>query len=434
MKAVNIFSNLLHKYTITLAVWSLLVAGSLAWNLQQEASETMSMAVATARTNINKDISFRKWVATHGGVYVMPSKDTPPNSYLRVPERDVVTTTGKALTLINPAYALREVQKIYTNDFGIKSHITSLKLLNPLNAADDWEVGALKFFEQGSKEVLEVTQIDGQPHLRLMKPLVAEAECLKCHAQQGYKLGDIRGGISADVPLTTYKKDERKRCAVQELSHSLIWLIGLIGLGVSYRRESYFDNIRKQMEEQVRQLAFYDMLTKLPNRRLLNDRLVQNLAASKRSGCYGALMFLDLDNFKPLNDTYGHMAGDLLLIEVANRLKSCMREMDTVARYGGDEFVVILRELNEDKTESTLQANVVANKILTILSAPYRLTIKHGEQTETRVEHHCTVSMGVVVFVDHKGSADDILKWADGAMYQAKEGGRNSIKFYDAND
>lgn len=188
---------------------------------------------------------------------------------------------------------------------------------------------------------------------------------------------------------------------------------------------------RKKAEEEINNLAFYDTLTQLPNRRMLNDRIGLAMAASKRSGCYGALMFLDLDNFKPLNDAYGHEMGDLLLIEVANRLTNCVREVDTVARFGGDEFVVMLNELHEDKTESAAQACIVAEKIRTTLSEPYLLTFKHKGAAETTVEHHCTASIGVVVF-NSEASAEDIIKWADIAMYQAKEAGRNSIRFYAA--
>jgi len=187
---------------------------------------------------------------------------------------------------------------------------------------------------------------------------------------------------------------------------------------------------RKLLEDQVRQLAFYDTLTNLPNRRLLNDRLTQSMAASKRSNCYGALVFLDLDNFKQLNDRHGHVVGDLLLIEAAIRLKNCVRQMDSVARFGGDEFVVILSELDVDRTAATLQARLVIEKILASLSAPYLLTVKRDVQAEATVEHHCTASIGVVMFVGHECNEDDILKWADGAMYQAKKSGGNSIKFY----
>ncbi|WP_275096093.1 PAS-domain containing protein [Sedimenticola hydrogenitrophicus] len=187
---------------------------------------------------------------------------------------------------------------------------------------------------------------------------------------------------------------------------------------------------RSVAADQVRQLAFYDTLTNLPNRRLLNDRLVQSLAANKRSGRSGALMFLDLDNFKPLNDAHGHVVGDLLLVEAAARLKGCVREMDTVARFGGDEFVVMLTDLSADKADSVSQARSVAENIRNALSQSYRLAIRHQGAEESRVEHHCTASIGVAMFAGHEASQSDILKWADKAMYQAKEAGRDAICFY----
>lgn len=186
---------------------------------------------------------------------------------------------------------------------------------------------------------------------------------------------------------------------------------------------------RKAMEDQVRQLAFYDPLTRLPNRRLLNDRLKQTLAANKRSGCHGALLFLDLDNFKALNDTHGHGVGDLLLIEAAVRLKNCVREMDTVARLGGDEFVVMLNELNMDKAESTAQAAVIAEIIRATLSEFYALTVTDVHLSTYQIQHLCSASVGVVVFNSEQGSQDDILKWADTAMYKAKIDGGNSVRF-----
>lgn len=187
----------------------------------------------------------------------------------------------------------------------------------------------------------------------------------------------------------------------------------------------------KLAEERIRQLAYYDELTQLPNRRLLNDRLTQAMAVSKRTGNYGAVMFLDLDNFKPLNDTHGHKMGDLLLVEAANRIKSCLREMDTVARFGGDEFVVMLGELGVEREASLAQAKIVAEKILLLLSTPYLLTPPQQGKTLLTVEHHCTASIGVALFLNHNGSQEDVLKWADQAMYQAKEAGRSRVSFYE---
>jgi diguanylate cyclase (GGDEF)-like protein/PAS domain S-box-containing protein len=197
---------------------------------------------------------------------------------------------------------------------------------------------------------------------------------------------------------------------------------------------SIFSDItdRKKNEELINKLAFYDTLTQLPNRRMLNDRLKQAMAANKRSGIYGAVMFMDLDNFKPLNDTHGHVVGDLLLIEVGRRISSCVREVDTVARFGGDEFVVMLGELNIDKAKSREEAAIVAEKIRVCLAETYFLKLQQGDHPETSVEHHCSSSIGVTLFLNHETSQDDILKQADAAMYRAKESGRNSICFYEA--
>lgn len=183
-------------------------------------------------------------------------------------------------------------------------------------------------------------------------------------------------------------------------------------------------------EDQIRSMAFYDVLTKLPNRRMFDDRLNQAMAASNRSGRYGALMFLDMDNFKPLNDQFGHSAGDLLLREVARRIISCVREMDTVSRFGGDEFVVMLTELDTDKNSSIAQTGIVAEKIRTILAKPYKLVLLQEGDEEKKIEYRCSSSIGVVMFIDHEYTPADLVKRADMVMYQAKESGRNQVRFF----
>ncbi|WP_296493590.1 diguanylate cyclase [Rhodoferax sp.] len=187
---------------------------------------------------------------------------------------------------------------------------------------------------------------------------------------------------------------------------------------------------RRQMEERVFQLAFYDPLTQLPNRRLLEDRLSQTLAASKRSGRYGALMFLDLDNFKVVNDSHGHDVGDALLRQVASQLKTCVREIDTVSRFGGDEFVVLLSDLYADQAASVQRAGVIAEKIRASIARPYTLAVSDRGQTEQRLDYHCSASIGVVMFMGQRATPIDLMKRADTAMYQAKNAGRNAIRFY----
>lgn len=187
---------------------------------------------------------------------------------------------------------------------------------------------------------------------------------------------------------------------------------------------------RKRLEDEIRQLAFYDVLTHLPNRRLLDDRLRQVLSTSKRHGGYSALMFLDLDNFKALNDSHGHALGDALLIDAAARLSKCVRAMDTVARFGGDEFVVLLSALSDLQTESTEQALGIAEKIRAVLSVPYQLNTVQAAHADSKITHQCTVSVGVVVFSSEQTRQQDLLKWADAAMYQAKEAGRNRVHLF----
>ena len=188
---------------------------------------------------------------------------------------------------------------------------------------------------------------------------------------------------------------------------------------------------RMKSEEKIYNLAFYDALTQLPNRRLLSDRLEQAMAASKRSGEHGAVMLLDLDNFKALNDIHGHSMGDALLKEVGRRITTCLRETDTVARFGGDEFVLVLGQLEKDRAESNIQANVVAEKVREILAKPYVLKQQTIGGAESELTYHCSASIGVVLFINHEFSIEDVLKQADIAMYQAKRAGRNSIQYYD---
>lgn len=179
---------------------------------------------------------------------------------------------------------------------------------------------------------------------------------------------------------------------------------------------------RKSAEEKIRSLAFYDPLTHLPNRRLLMDRLEQALLGAGRHKRKGALLFVDLDNFKTLNDTLGHDKGDILLQEVAKRLLTCTREGDTVARLGGDEFVIMLEDLSEDNMEAAQQAEAAGEKILDALNQGYQLA---------GIEHRSTPSIGITLFGEKQETIDEPLKRADLAMYQAKAAGRNSLRFFD---
>ena len=175
-------------------------------------------------------------------------------------------------------------------------------------------------------------------------------------------------------------------------------------------------------ENEIKQLAFFDSLTNLPNRRLLIDRLSHALVMSTRTNKRGALLFLDLDHFKVLNDSLDHDMGDLLLKQVSARLLACVRESDTVARFGGDEFVVMLEDLSEDHAVASSQVSAISKQIITSLNQPYQLN---------SFEYISTPSVGVAMFGEHGQSHDELLKHADIAMYQAKKAGRNVVRLFD---
>lgn len=180
---------------------------------------------------------------------------------------------------------------------------------------------------------------------------------------------------------------------------------------------------RKQLENEIHNLAYYDVLTELPNRRLFLDRFNLALSFSARHDNYGAIMFIDMDNFKKLNDTLGHECGDLMLVEVGKRIKACVRETDTVARFGGDEFVVLLEGIGDEQSEALVQVPLLAEKIREKLAIPYKLN-QHI--------HHSSPSIGVCLFHGKEDTVEILLEWADKAMYQAKSSGRNAVRFFNS--
>ena len=227
-----------------LSLWTVFVGLVLLWSLFQHKRETLEAARVQARSAFEKDMVYRQWAAIHGGVYVPVTEQTPPNPYLAsVDERDITTPSGRRLTLMNPAYMTRQVHEIGAKQYGLRGHITSLDPIRPANAADAWETKALRAFEQGVTEVSSVEKFDNKVYMRLMHPLFTEQSCLKCHDEQGYKVGDLRGGISVSVPMAPLQAIARKHMATLALGHSLIWLLGIVGISLGGRNARH--NIRE---------------------------------------------------------------------------------------------------------------------------------------------------------------------------------------------
>ncbi len=230
--------------------WTGAVAVSLAWNIRHQNRATDDMARSTADIAFEKDDFYRRWAAGHGGVYAPATEKTPPNLFLaHVPERDITTPSGRKLTLVNPPSMTRQVHEVGGAQVGAKGHITSLKPMRPENAADAWETEALQAFEHGVTEVSSIEKLDGELHMRLMRPLYAERGCLKCHAQQGYELGDVRGGISVSVPMAPLQALARPRIAALCFGHGGLWILGLAGIAMGMRHVHRHVRQRDQAEE-----------------------------------------------------------------------------------------------------------------------------------------------------------------------------------------
>ncbi len=217
--------------TAILVCWTILIGLLLFWNLKNLRDTEILLAENDARISWEKDVLFRLWSAKHGGVYVPVSESTPPNPNLKDPNRDV-TIGGRAYTLMNPAYITRQIYEMAKDRLSIQGHITSLNPIRPENIADPWEIKALQTFEKGKSEYKELVQINGKPFVRLMRPFITKPACLRCHAQQGYKVGDVRGGISINVPLDKYGTQYNSNAQTLWIAFLGIWFAGFFIISV----------------------------------------------------------------------------------------------------------------------------------------------------------------------------------------------------------
>lgn len=538
----NKINKVIYKYLFLLSIsGSVVILFSLYININNAKSSTLKNIEKTARTNFNKDLAYRLWATSHGGVYVKPTKKTPPSPWMKhVPNRDVVTTSGEKLTLMNPAYMVNEMMRDYAKLYGIQGRIVGIRYLNPNNEANEWEKKAITLFEQGVNEFSEVIEKENETYFNYIRPMVMKEGCQKCHGHLGFTNGSIRGAIGVSVPMKMYLASENKIIKNIVLTHMLILLMGFVILYfISKRarqqllqREHDLDEIKisslvfdntidgilvtnpkgeiirvndallklsgyekeellgknprifksqkhdkafytqlwnsilqegiwqgeiwnrkksgevyaskesissvkdslgkikyiiaivhdvtqqKDYENKIIDLAHYDLLTKLPNRVLFYDRFEHAILRSKREKSELALLFLDLDGFKKVNDTKGHPAGDKLLIEITTRLKKSIRQSDTIARLGGDEFTIIIEEFKS------------LNSLIVVIE-----TVLKKVSEEIIIENDklfVTASIGVSVYPYDGKTSHELIKHADTAMYKAKENGKNRFSFYES--
>ena len=261
----------LRRYTWALAVcWTATIGVTLMWELRDEQNQAVSIALSAARGAWEREAAVRRWDAAQGGVYIPLSETTLPDPHLaQLPERDITTPSGRKLTLLNPAAIIRSIQQATQKDVGnrspslsaaqsgravrpgaggsgigskVRGHITSLRPLDARNAPDAWEKAALEACEAGEEEVHALLTMDGDRYLRLMRPLMIEESCLKCHVEQGYKLGEIRGGISVSVPIALVWPAQLQEILHRIMGYGGMWLLGLTGIFTLSRQ------LRRQVE------------------------------------------------------------------------------------------------------------------------------------------------------------------------------------------
>lgn len=266
LKPLSLEARRIIKYrTVLMLFWTFIIA-LFSYLLFKESERTVEkIAISEARAAISRDILYRRWGSMQGGFYVTPTDHTPPNPYLsHLPKRDVTTTDGDLLTLINPAYMTRQVYEMArrsSTGFGT-AHLTSLKPLRPENAPDQWEKSALTAFENGAKEFKELQKSNGNAVIRLMQPFVTEESCLKCHAFQGYKVGDVRGGLSVSIPVQPLLDATNAQRKETLAGYALLWLCGLIlfwfggkklwvAAEIKQKNEDEMHFLTKQLEEEI---------------------------------------------------------------------------------------------------------------------------------------------------------------------------------------
>ncbi len=389
--------------------WLMILSASFMFQYHDSEQTQKELILSTTRALFDRIVLAREWNAMHGGVYVPVTKETQPNPYLlNDPMRDIKVNDTLTLTKINPAYMTRQLAELSAKSGSVQVHITSMKLIRPENRPSPREQKALESFEKGVKEVGEIIKEGADTNFFYMAPLKIEDACLGCHATQGYKEGDVRGGISITIPVRY-----RDHLTVMVAGHLIIGLIGLFGINLFLMKlNKSYEVIQKQ--------AVVDALTDIPNWRAFMDRIKSEFRRSAREKSPLSVIMIDIDHFKLYNDAYGHAAGDECLKTVAQAIKNTVkRPGDFCARYGGEEFVVLLPDTALDA------AHLLAENIRSNVED---MKLSHKECPPLYV---VTISLGIATTIGSStASYETVLQQSDKALYNAKDRGRNRVEVF----
>lgn len=365
-----------------------------------------------AESYLDLVLAVRNWNASHGGVWVPMTEDSPENPYLRSLGVDPETSTvsGLRLTLRNHAPMTTELSRYVARNSAVTFRLTSLRPVNRDNAPTAWERQQLTRFTEDTAFGEQIETRDGKRYYQLIRPLVVESECLKCHSSQGYHVGDIRGGITVTLPLA----DSDRELKFNAIALALLFVFVMAGVGYLMYQLFFRMAVRvDQTEEQLRTIATTDVLTGLPNRRAVLERLHAEITRSAREQTEVGVASIDVDFFKSVNDTHGHAAGDAVLKGIGERLQGAVREYDTVGRIGGEEFLVVAPDVDDAE--------------LAVLGERLRAAVAAVPVRDDHKEIPVTISIGLALW-KLGTSSDDVLRRADNALYRAKQNGRNRVE------
>lgn len=390
---------------VLMAMWTVAVVISLWWNLAQKHQETMKIALAEAKAFHEKDLLYRRWASGKGGIYVLANPKTPATPYLPTEWKRKVepASSGPRLTLVSPAYMMRQVNELGVEAGYPQERVTSLRPLSPTNIPDVWEKKALSAFERGETEFSGIETKAGQAYLRVMHPIVIEASCLGCHEEKGFKVGEVRGGVSVAVPMTPLWQAARSLSAGLWWGHGLVWFLGLWGIVFGFNRLRVAHN-------RIVTLMFTDPLTGIPNRRIFLESLEVAMSFAQRHRAPLAIIMADLDNFKSVNDTFGHDTGDRVLQAFAILLVEISRQEDLVARFGGEEFILMLPGTGNQEA----------------VALGERIKRRWEEMTLAEFNVRVTSSFGVSAY-QPGDTVSSLIDKADQALYEAKRLGKNQV-------
>lgn len=373
---------------VTVLCLSLLHLAQYLWSVRNMKEAALQLARAAAESNYRKDFAYRKWASVHGGVYVPVTNSVTPNPYLKVENRDIVTMTGMKLTLINPAKMTREVRALLEHD-DMESHvnITSLNLLNPNNAPDEWERKALLALSKGAVEVSGLSPLSGKMHLRLMRPMFIEKGCLKCHTEQGYKIGDLRGGLCVSVPFDLYLNVVKKNSSINLIWHLSAWLAMMIVLVLMYivlkksfecRNSAEMESIDLNRQLAARLNELHEENLKLEQAKADREKLESRLLQAQKMEAIGTLaggIAHDFNNI--LSAIFGYTGLSMIGISPDSELGKNLEQVLRACERAKDLVKQILCFSRQNKGKlMPLQLSVNIKEILKMIRASLPVTIE----------------------------------------------------------